>query len=348
MDTEPHTDGARMRGRARRRELAARQAWWFIGGAVLVVGAGRLATRTLDPVGPDRLDWALTLVHALEFQIGCVIVLLLVGALIRRDGRQVLATGVLVAVTVLAPLAHRYAANDSHALKGEPLTVLSINMLVSNDAVAPTARTIRRARPDVILVQEYAPPWHKRLPALLEDEYELLASEVRYDSFGSAAFVRKDGPLDAPEARTWHLDEADTPQVEVDGRLADDEVKLLGVHLLPPIGPEGMTTAHADTRQVTRRAKQHDGPLVVAGDFNAVGGSAIDQSMQREGLHDAWDIAGRGAGWTYPEKGLGWVPGVRIDHVYVSDDWQVLGARLLDANGSDHRPLLVELALRPG
>ena len=50
---------------------------------------------------------------------------------------------------------------------------------------------------------------------------------------------------------------------------------------------------------------------------------------------DAHDEAGRGPGWTFPALAL------RIDHL-LARDLRPVRAEVLDATGSDHRPLLVE------
>ena len=40
------------------------------------------------------------------------------------------------------------------------------------------------------------------------------------------------------------------------------------------------------------------------------------------------------------------IPFVRIDYVWASAEWQPVKARVADPHGSDHRPVIVTVALR--
>jgi endonuclease/exonuclease/phosphatase (EEP) superfamily protein YafD len=316
MHADETVDGSILRARARRyrerrRALAARQGWWLLVGAALLVAWGRVSARSLDPWGPARLDWAANQVRALEFQVGCVGALLLLGALVRRAWLQAALAAAIVALTVGAPLVHGLGrgAPEVPPEDASTLRLLTINVLVHNDDVADTARDIREADADVVLVQEYGKAWAERLPAALEDEWRLVAAHPREDSFGVAAFVRRDRH----------------------GSMR---------------GAIGLAAIEA--RELLRRVDDREGdtPVLLAGDFNAVGGSAIDQAVQRAGFRDAWELAGEGPGWTWPRNGvLRVLPGIRIDHVYVDDAWEVQRVRRLPSHGSDHRPLLVDLAV---
>ncbi|MCR2784468.1 MULTISPECIES: endonuclease/exonuclease/phosphatase family protein [unclassified Microbacterium] len=88
--------------------------------------------------------------------------------------------------------------------------------------------------------------------------------------------------------------------------------------------------------------------VIMAGDFNAT----IDH-MMRLGIdgahlgrcHDAAVAAGSGAVGTWPTD-LPALAGSPIDHVLATDLWTAVGAVVLtsmDATGSDHRPLVVQL-----
>ncbi|WP_022835297.1 endonuclease/exonuclease/phosphatase family protein [Salisaeta longa] len=80
-------------------------------------------------------------------------------------------------------------------------------------------------------------------------------------------------------------------------------------------------------------------PVIVLGDFNSTRHHWAYHHVA-EGLRDAYTIAGRGWGGTYPAT---W-PLVRIDHILVSKALRVQGARVLPTYGySDHRPVVAEL-----
>jgi endonuclease/exonuclease/phosphatase (EEP) superfamily protein YafD len=84
-----------------------------------------------------------------------------------------------------------------------------------------------------------------------------------------------------------------------------------------------------------------DGPLVVAGDFNATPWSLHLATFERlTGLTRLTGLP------SWPARGLG-LPQVAIDHIFVSSGMRPLGsATTLDASGSDHLPVRVTLAVR--
>ncbi|HET9134427.1 MAG TPA: endonuclease/exonuclease/phosphatase family protein [Gemmatimonadales bacterium] len=81
------------------------------------------------------------------------------------------------------------------------------------------------------------------------------------------------------------------------------------------------------------------GPAIVAGDFNVPDESAIYRRHWRD-LTNAFATAGRGFGYT---KDTGWID-LRIDHILVDDAFRVVGAWVGESIGSDHAPVIADLA----
>lgn len=312
--------------------------------AIAIIGWGRLSSRHVDPIGPDALDWVGTLLRSLEFQVGILVALLLLGYVRRRSWLRAAIAGALVAWTVAVPLLHGSSQRAPVELDGATLRVLSINVLVHNADVEPTAEVIRDVDADVVLVQEYGKAWERKLPDEL-DGWTAVQETPRDDSFGVAIFVR-DELVDDAEGSSFPIGPDSIEQAEVRLEVDGEPARIYGIHLRPPISPTGYVAARQELQDLLREIEQVDAPTVVVGDFNAVGGSAIDRAMQDAELRDSWEIAGAGPGWTYPAKSfLRFLPGIRIDHAYVDDHWEVVHAELLPGHGSDHRPLLVDLVL---
>jgi endonuclease/exonuclease/phosphatase (EEP) superfamily protein YafD len=123
------------------------------------------------------------------------------------------------------------------------------------------------------------------------------------------------------------------------------------------------TAASARERQARAVAEYARGlghPCIVMGDFNSTPFN-VAYGILAGGLKDAWRVAGRGFGHTFP--GPGWINAggdglprplrrfvphwlMRIDHIFVSDHWRPLYARVsLLHGGSDHRAVVADLAL---
>ena len=87
--------------------------------------------------------------------------------------------------------------------------------------------------------------------------------------------------------------------------------------------------------------------MILAGDFNFTDGTANSAALGDAGLRDAHDLAGSGRGSTWRFRALGFthrLPGFRIDHIYVSDQMTCTSAQVLDTAGTDHRPIIADVA----
>lgn len=101
-------------------------------------------------------------------------------------------------------------------------------------------------------------------------------------------------------------------------------------------------------------ARQHSSPVlgsgetaqtwtvieVIVGDLNLTETTPQHARLAAIGLRDAWDLRGRGRGATWPNNSfLRYLPGLRLDHVYVSDEISVRSVKIGRGNGSDHQPV---------
>jgi endonuclease/exonuclease/phosphatase family metal-dependent hydrolase len=88
------------------------------------------------------------------------------------------------------------------------------------------------------------------------------------------------------------------------------------------------------------------GPLIVAGDFNVTADSPIYRQTWAR-FDNAFSRSGFGYGHTERPYKLGWRFGIRIDHVLCSPDWQPCRCWIGPEVGSDHLPLIADLAWKP-
>jgi endonuclease/exonuclease/phosphatase (EEP) superfamily protein YafD len=91
-------------------------------------------------------------------------------------------------------------------------------------------------------------------------------------------------------------------------------------------------------------AREH-APLVVIGDFNATDDHRGLRRLLGLGLHDAAVRRGKGLAMTWPRNRRLLPPLVRPDRVLVDRRLAVTGYRLGTGRGSDHRPLVTDLAV---
>jgi endonuclease/exonuclease/phosphatase (EEP) superfamily protein YafD len=175
-------------------------------------------------------------------------------------------------------------------------------------------------------------------------------------------------------ASRWPLTNAETrPLASPDGRstpssylycrvrMGRRDVTFCDVHLLTP--REGLTAvknfegggfsdlawnSRVRFHQAMSLAMDLDdetGPLLLAGDLNSPVQSLTCRALLKLGLQDAFSAAGRGYGYTYGRFTPLRHPFLRIDHILASPHWRIEACRAGNVQGSDHRPVVADLAL---
>ncbi len=156
---------------------------------------------------------------------------------------------------------------------------------------------------------------------------------------------------DAAGTRSWERHEFEPNRsqfheiqlVDIDN---DGELELVAAHAYPPTHPAQW---RADLAVVRSAAAGAD---LVVGDLNATLDHRPLQRILDAGLRDAAELTD--AGWqpTWPANGdfrlvgIPLPPLVAIDHVLVGSRLAALATRTVTLDGSDHRALVAEVALR--
>jgi len=83
---------------------------------------------------------------------------------------------------------------------------------------------------------------------------------------------------------------------------------------------------------------------VAAGDFNVTQFNSWIQDLDELGFRSAHEELGRGGATTWPNQQRLFPP-IRLDHVLVSKQVVPLSIREGVGEGSDHKPVIVDLAL---
>ncbi|MDQ4134129.1 MAG: endonuclease/exonuclease/phosphatase family protein [Actinomycetota bacterium] len=227
------------------------------------------------------------------------------------------------------------------AADGAPrLRLLSANLFTLNAQMDALAAEILGADADVLLLQELS--W-ANLPGLrrggVVDAYPFQLLAPRADAFGSAILSR----LPLVDEEMWMA--AQLPMARGTVLVGGRRVRVYCVHPRAPFGPRGLPRWRAQMISVHQAVSSEPRPLVVAGDFNATWGHRRLRDLLGEGLRDAHVERGRGWVPTWPSDLRFLPPLARVDHVLVSPELAVLAATEGRGPGSDHRPLIVDLAL---
>jgi endonuclease/exonuclease/phosphatase (EEP) superfamily protein YafD len=220
--------------------------------------------------------------------------------------------------------------------------LLNANVYAGNEDPGRYAQEILRSGADIVFLQEATPAF--------------LAELDRTGAIGELphrVVVRRTDPFAAVVASRWPLLAQDV--VEVDGRpvlvratvdIAGVALRLFSVHVVAPFGGNRLAWSR-ELRAVGDAFQAEPGPVLVAGDFNATWGNREFRRLLDAGLTDGAAARGRSFQMTWPRDRALVPPLARIDHVLTSPGLTVTGIWTVRGPGSDHRPVMAVIAVRP-
>jgi endonuclease/exonuclease/phosphatase (EEP) superfamily protein YafD len=219
------------------------------------------------------------------------------------------------------------------------LSLLIVNVLMTNRAAEGLLASIRTHAPDVVLALEVDDWWHRRLAGLADDYPHRLVHPLD-NTYGMLCYSKLE--LIEPELR--FLLKPGIPSLRAGLRLRSGErVTLYGLHPEPPAPDEADTSLPRDAELVliARELAAAEEPAIVAGDLNDVAWSHTSRLFRR--LSRMLDPRiGRGMFNSFHARY--WFLRWPLDHVFVSDDFLLHALHRLPAFGSDHFPILISVA----
>lgn len=227
-----------------------------------------------------------------------------------------------------------------------PENAQELSLLTYNINLAPLdyhviADVIREHNADIVAVQELTPAAQVIFEETLSDLYPYTAFHA--STFFDGQGVMSKYPIVSDDYWKIYLGHQ---RVEID--VNDTPVTLYNTHPIHHVLPFWGFDISRRTEEVTAmlgRAIQDTGIVLIAGDFNMTD-QAGDYQRISQYFADSYREAGWGMGTTFPAH-IPLLPSLaRIDYVFHSENVTVDEARVgKDSGGSDHRPLLVKLAL---
>ena len=224
---------------------------------------------------------------------------------------------------------------------GEPHINLRLfvgNVLIENEAYADYLAQIKVISPDLIFLVETDETWRdmlSELEALYAHRYLLPLPE-----FNGMLFYSRFPILEAQER---YLVQDHIPSLTLDLDVGHTQkFRFYGVHPRPPRPEDDTSDLDKELSFIANEVGHLGNPTIVTGDLNDVGWSSTTKKFLRvSGLSDPRH--GRGLYNSYNAKN----PFVRwpLDHLFHSKHFSLISMKRLQPCGSDHFPLLIELAL---
>ena len=263
--------------------------------------------------------------------------LLTLAFLLYRDWRWALLMLAVAAVNTW-PVAEWYAADgDVEARSAPALKLLLANVYSGNDNARPFLKLLEAEQPDVIVVQEVTNRWVNVMEQV-RAAYPHRVEVPQNDNFGIGVYAK--GPFISVE--TVASPPYGFPTLIARYAIGDTAATLVATHPIPPMGKIGYESRNEQLDSIAGRLASIDGPKLLVGDLNISMWSHVYRALEAEtGLTNT--RRGFGAIPTWPRQlPFGRIP---IDHCLVSPHFAVLDTRRGPNIGSDHLPLIVELAL---
>lgn len=222
------------------------------------------------------------------------------------------------------------------------LRIFTANVLITNRNAQGLLDLIHEHQPDVIVTVESDQWWQDQLDAL-EPQWPYSIKCSLENGYGMHLYSR----LPLHESETRYLVESNKPSFHTMVTLpSHDTVRLRLIHPAPPFPTENPTAKERNIElvEVARTVAAIDEPVIVAGDFNDVAWSSTTRLFRKiSGLLDP--RVGRGMFNTFHAR----YPIFRwpLDYIFHSDHFTLVSIKRLPTFGSDHFPLLTELAYTP-
>lgn len=286
-----------------------------------------------------RAAWPFDLFAHFRVQYAALFVVLTLLLLILRRWMFALAAlvGLGVSAVPLIPYLPDEPAGTAQATAtgGQAFRLLSFNVWFRNPDMPRTAAYIEQTQADAVVLLELTPSQAETLRPLLPSYPHYYIEPSR---MGAAVFTK--WPVLAAESMPLAKEGAIAARVRIDWR--GSPVTVLGVHLNWPLGPRNSEFRNEELAGVVAFSKAQREPLIVAGDFNLTPWSEyFSDVLEQSGLHDA--ARGFGLARTWPAQ---FAPlGIRIDHCLLSRHWNSVRVETGPWLGSDHLPVIADLAL---
>jgi endonuclease/exonuclease/phosphatase (EEP) superfamily protein YafD len=232
------------------------------------------------------------------------------------------------------------AQNASTEPSARTVRIFFANVNAQNTNHDALLSEMQAANPDVIVLVEFSWLWHL---AYLHNPFFAgypYGSGMQNATMGTVnVFSRLPLKTDKQE---WIGSRA-VQTIEIP--LGSETLRVIGLHAPRPMRIRDDDYVGYWNRMIPK-LEAENGPLVVVGDFNATQYSRVYQQLTSGRLRSAHQDRGRGYATSWP-NGQILLPPIRIDQALLSPEIECLDSQEGEGRGSDHKPLILDVRLRP-
>lgn len=283
--------------------------------------------------------WPLELLTHFRFQFAAGAFVLLVAGIFRRRRGSSLAA-LLVAVANLIPVLPYVMPGALDGGEGpQPVRIMSANVNYRNSNYSALQAQVESENPDILGLVEVDASWVQGLSGLVAKyPHRLLRPED--GAYGLALYSRF--PL-REQVTSPYVEAGTQTAISVDVAVDNGRFTLMLTHLMAPTTAAKAASRNRQIAKIVEMVQSGDGrERIVMGDLNITPWSPFYAPLEQEaGLTNA--ATGRGYSPTWP---AGFDPlKIPIDHMLLSEGIAVRQFRTGAENGSDHLPIIVDVAI---
>jgi endonuclease/exonuclease/phosphatase (EEP) superfamily protein YafD len=259
---------------------------------------------------------------------------------------------ILPALLTLLPVLA--AAASPPAPTALPFRAMAYNVLYDAADVEASLAAIDSEQPDFVCLRELTPKFAKAFRKRFARQYPHMALEPRKGTWGVGIASRH------PLARTRHFPEKPhrLPALEADVQLSGRTLKVVCVHLMPPVAKHRKSDTLAETmdknaelrtkqgRALMERYAQESGALLLLGDMNEGREGGAMKAFRSAGFVHACEGPRSACGNTWPGATTVLPAIVEIDHI-LGRGLTFEEARVVRKGGSDHFPVVARFGFTP-
>ena len=221
------------------------------------------------------------------------------------------------------------------------LVVGTYNVLYTNDQIDEAAGYFKSMNTDILAMQEARPDFVETARKIMGYDYKAV-SDCDCSAGDTEVAIVSRYPL--TNAKTI-IEHQNGGVLRAEATLDDGKkVAVYAVHIPPPYSSEWYNLRNDFTETLTNAVNQDELDVVMLGDFN----TTIFSPSMRGLISGAEDKVANTSENSWPECswfGYGLPTCVRIDHIYVSNNFEIDSRYIGDGFGSDHRPVIAELQI---
>lgn len=224
------------------------------------------------------------------------------------------------------------------ATEGKTVRAMLINLYAGNGNSEQVLAFIRKADPDLLVLEEVTTKWANEL-AVLNNDYPYNLVETREDPFGIMLLSKHS----LRNAEIVEIGDAGVPSITADVYFPLGEISIIATHPVPPIGSAYSRSRNTQLAMLPEVVAAQPRPVLLIGDLNTTPWSPWFSSLvDHSGLKNS--MKGFGFQPTWP-TGMPWMK-IPLDHMLHSEEIVIHNRMVGPDVGSDHRPVIVDFSIR--